>query len=116
MKLRTASESVGWLNSVGPLSTSPKFDAPPVQEDVDVGLRVSGDSAGDRRGAVAAPESVSVAPPSAPGGAALRDGLETALRQWDDYAHDESQAAYRGMELAEAARQLLAADRSTDGR
>lgn len=26
MKLRTASESVGWLNTVGPLTVSPRFD------------------------------------------------------------------------------------------
>lgn len=28
MKLRTASESVGWMNSVGPLTVSPHFPKP----------------------------------------------------------------------------------------
>jgi hypothetical protein len=31
MKLRTASESVGWMNSVGPLTVSPHFPKPAIQ-------------------------------------------------------------------------------------
>jgi hypothetical protein len=33
MKLRTASESVGWLNSDGPLDVSPSFSAEPAERD-----------------------------------------------------------------------------------
>lgn len=29
LKIRTARESVGWLNTEGPLTVSPKFDRPP---------------------------------------------------------------------------------------
>ncbi len=42
--------------------------------------------------------------------AARVDVLEMTLRQWDEHAaRDDSQAPYRGMELAEAARALIRA-------
>jgi hypothetical protein len=54
MKLRTASESVGWLNSVGPLDVSPTFGDRNVHQDPPVQGEVAQEKVNERAGSAQA--------------------------------------------------------------